>query len=97
MPHDRLSDLLSAELREMEAAGRRKGVETVFAGVVPPSGAKGPRYLVAGEGDKPFLRMNANNYLGMARRPEVIAAEETAAPPSPAIPARQPGGRRPSS
>jgi glycine C-acetyltransferase len=33
---------------------------------------------VAGEGDKPFLRMNANNYLGMARRPEVVAAEEAA-------------------
>jgi glycine C-acetyltransferase len=78
MPHDRLANLLSAELSEMAASGRRKGAETVFTGVVPPSGAKGPRYLVAGEGDKPFLRMNANNYLGMARRPEVVAAEETA-------------------
>ena len=78
MPYDRLANLLSAELAEMEATGRRKGAETVFAGVVPPSGDKGPRYFVAGEGDKPFLRMNANNYLGMSRRPEVVAAEETA-------------------
>ncbi len=78
MPHDRLANLLAAALSDMAASGRRKGAETVFSGVVPPSGDKGPRYLVAGEGDKPFLRMNANNYLGMARRPQVIAAEEKA-------------------
>lgn len=78
MPSDRLASLLSAELTDMEAAGRRKGHETVFTGVVPPSGDKGPRYLLEDEGDKPFLRMNANNYLGLARRSEVIEAEETA-------------------
>jgi len=78
MPYDRLASLLSAELTKMEGAGRRKGRETVFAGVVPPSGDKGPRYLLAGEGERPFLRMNANNYLGMARRSEVVEAEEAA-------------------
>lgn len=78
MPSDRLASLLSAELTDMEAAGRRKGHETVFTGIVSPSGDKGPRYLLEGEGEKQFLRMNANNYLGMARRPEVIEAEETA-------------------
>jgi glycine C-acetyltransferase len=78
MPDDRLADLLAAELSDMEATGRRKGDESVFAGVVAPSGDKGPRYLVAGEGEKQFLRMNANNYLGMARRPEIVQAEEAA-------------------
>ena len=78
MPDDRIAKLLSDELTDMEYAGRRKGRETVFAGVVPPSGDKGPRYRVAGEDEKPFLRMNANNYLGMARRPEIVAAEEAA-------------------
>ena len=72
MPHDRLADLLSSELNDMA----RKGRETVFTGVVPPHGDKGLRYLLAGEGKKPFLRMNANDYLGMARQREVIAAEE---------------------
>ncbi len=78
MPDDRLASLLSAALSEMEATGRRKGAETVFSGVMPPSGDKGPRYLVAGEGEKQFLRMNANNYLGLSRRPEVVEAEEAA-------------------
>ncbi|MFT5182057.1 MAG: glycine C-acetyltransferase [Alphaproteobacteria bacterium] len=78
MPDDRLAKLLSNELTNMGAAGRRKGREIVFTGVVPPHGDKGPRYLLEGEGEKPFLRMNANNYLGMARRPEIVAAEEAA-------------------
>jgi len=32
-----------------------------------------------GDGDRPFLRMNSNSYLGMALRSEVIEAEEQAA------------------
>lgn len=47
--------------------------------VLPPADGKGPRFLVLGEGDKPFLKMNANSYLGISRRPEVLHAEEAAA------------------
>jgi glycine C-acetyltransferase len=50
----------------------------VTVGVLPPQGGKGPRYLLAGEGGRPFLRMNSNSYLGMSRRHEVVAADETA-------------------
>lgn len=78
MPDDRLSGLLNDELDRMRSTGRRKGAETVFTGVVAPRGETGPRYLVDGEGDRPFLRMNANNYLGMSHRPEVVAAEDGA-------------------
>ncbi len=74
----RLEETLVSELKEMEAAGSLKGAETVFAGVVPADGEHGPRYLLKGEGERPFLRMNSNSYLGMALRPEVIAAEEAA-------------------
>jgi glycine C-acetyltransferase len=78
MPYQRLESALSSELAEMEQAGRRKGEETIFTGVLPPAGGKGPRFLLAGEGDKPFLRMNSNSYLGMSLRAEVLAAEEEA-------------------
>jgi glycine C-acetyltransferase len=78
MPHDRLEKTLFAELTTMEKASRRKGREAVIAGVIPPSGKNGPRYLLAGEGEKPFLRMNANNYLGMSLMAEVVEAEEAA-------------------
>lgn len=78
MPHDRIQKVLSATLASLEETGRSKGAETVIAGVLPPGGAKGRRYLLEGAGDKPFLRMNSNNYLGMSFQAEVVEAEETA-------------------
>ncbi len=75
---ERLDRILAAALEELEAAGTRKGAETVIAGAIPAAGERGPRTLIEGEGERPFLRMNANGYLGMATRPEVVAAEEAA-------------------
>jgi glycine C-acetyltransferase len=46
--------------------------------VVAPQGGHGPRYLLEGEGEKPFLKMNSNNYLGMGLREVVVEAEEAA-------------------
>ena len=72
--NERLDRVLAAALEDMEAAGTRKGPEAVIAGVIPAEGERGPRTLLEGAGERPFLRMNANGYLGMAMRPEVIAA-----------------------
>ena len=79
MTSQRLERILSSELDIMAESGTLKGRETVIAGVVPARGDRGPRYLIAGEGDRPFLRMNSNGYLGMSLRPEIIDAEATAA------------------
>jgi glycine C-acetyltransferase len=76
MPHDRFHQALSAELDALREKGTLKGDETVIAKVLPASGDLGPRYLLDGEGDRPFLKMNSNNYLGMSLRREVIEAEE---------------------
>jgi len=78
MPLDRIERLLRKELVALDASGTRKGREAVITAVQASSGGRGPRYLLAGHGDRPFLRMNANGYLGMALRAEVIAAEEEA-------------------
>jgi len=75
MPHDRLETILRGELSKLETEGRRKGRETVIAGVVEPHDGRGPRFLIEGEGERPFLRMNANNYLGLSLREEIVAAE----------------------
>ncbi|MFO1125376.1 MAG: aminotransferase class I/II-fold pyridoxal phosphate-dependent enzyme [Methylocystis sp.] len=75
----RLGKALAAQLDELSRAGLSKGAETVLCGVIPAQAGYGPRFLVEGEGDKPFLRMNANNYLGMSLRAELISAEEEAA------------------
>ena len=76
MPHDRIERILLAELTKFETEGRRKGAEAVITGIVPAKAGRGPRFLIEGEGDKPFLRMNANNYLGLSLRAELRAAEE---------------------
>jgi glycine C-acetyltransferase len=78
MPHDRLRQTLSGELDGLRAAGTSKGDEAVITAVLPAAGADGPRVLLQGRGDKPFLKMNSNGYLGMSLRPEVIEAEEEA-------------------
>jgi glycine C-acetyltransferase len=79
MPVERFEQALSAELAALTERGTRKGAESVITRrlpAVPGSGGRGPRYLLAGEGERPFLKMNSNNYLGMSGHPRVIAAEE---------------------
>jgi glycine C-acetyltransferase len=78
MSVERIERTLQSALDELVTSGRAKGAEHVITAVLPPQGGHGPRCLLAGEGDRPFLRMNSNGYLGMAMRPEVIAAEEEA-------------------
>jgi glycine C-acetyltransferase len=79
MPQDRLTQTLAAELAELRAKGVTKGDETIVVGVLPAAEGRGPRYLLAGEGDRPFLRMNSNSYLGLSALPELVEAEERAA------------------
>ncbi len=78
MPHDRLDASLGAQLAELEHAGTAKGTEAVVTAALPPHGEHGPRFHLDGEGDREFIRMNSNSYLGMSLRPEVIEAEEGA-------------------
>jgi len=78
MPLDRLSGVLEAHVRSLEEAGTAKGAEKVVVGVKPAEGKRGPRFLLEGEGDKEFIRLNSNSYLGLGLRPEVMAAEEQA-------------------
>jgi glycine C-acetyltransferase len=78
MPHDRIAEVLRAKVADIDKAGTAKGRETVIRGVIPPADGKGPRVLLDGEGERPFLRMNANSYLGMSFQQDVIAAEEAA-------------------
>lgn len=78
MTRQGLEQALLSELKTLEEAGSLKGREAVIAGVIPASDGKGPRYLLEGEGDRPFIRMNSNGYLGMSLRSEVVHAEEEA-------------------
>ena len=79
MPSDRLHDALAAELDDLRSRGVTKGDEAVVIALIPARAGRGPRFLLAGEGDTEFLRMNSNSYLGLSFAPEVVGAEEEAA------------------
>ncbi len=76
MPLHRLSEVLRNHVSDLEEKGTAKGAESVVTKAIPPAGERGPRFLLEGEGEKEFLRMNSNSYLGMSLRPEVMKAEE---------------------
>ena len=78
MPISRLSQTLNAEIATVDGRGSSKRHEVVIVEVVPPGDGHGPRYLLQGQGSRPFLKMNSNNYLGMGLRKRVVAAEEAA-------------------
>jgi glycine C-acetyltransferase len=78
MPIDRLDAVLASQVEALEDKGTAKGAESVVTGVLAPHGERGPRVLLEGEGEREFIRMNSNSYLGLSLVPEVAAAEEQA-------------------
>jgi len=78
MPTDRFLQALATELAALDSRGNPKRHEAVITNVIPAAGGFGPRYRLAGEGERSFLKMNSNNYLGLNLHPEVIEAEEKA-------------------
>jgi glycine C-acetyltransferase len=75
---DKLNAALDSEVNELKSKGTAKGKEAIFVGVKKPEGKRGPRYLLKGYGEKEFLRMNSNSYLGMSLEDDIIKAEEDA-------------------
>ncbi len=79
MADGRTGRIFTSALEGLRVKGILKGPERILTGFLPPSGDRGPRCLLEGEGEKPFLRMNSNSYLGLSMDAEVIAAGEAAA------------------
>lgn len=78
MPHDRLIRVLRQHVDGLVEAGTAKGAEKVVVEVRRAAGDRGPRFLLAGEEGREFIRLNSNSYLGMGLRSEVVHAEEEA-------------------
>ncbi|MDY6786530.1 MAG: aminotransferase class I/II-fold pyridoxal phosphate-dependent enzyme, partial [candidate division WOR-3 bacterium] len=79
MAIEKLNKVLKDNVSELEERGTAKGAEMVLTGVKQAEGQYGPRFFVEGYGDKEFLKMNANSYLGLSLREDMIEAEENAA------------------
>ena len=75
----KLEPLLTGKLTELQQQGICKGNEKVVTGMKAAGDGFGPRYFLEGYGDRAFLRMNSNSYLGLATHPLVIKAEAEAA------------------
>ena len=78
MSIERLNKVLTENVNALKEKGTAKADEMVITGIKPAEGGKGVRYFVEGYGDKEFVKMNSNSYLGMSLHPEVIKAEEKA-------------------
>lgn len=75
----KLEPLLTAKVSELHRQGLGKGREKVITGIKAGAEGFGPRYFLEGYGDRAFLRMNSNSYLGLAKHPALIRAEAEAA------------------
>lgn len=71
--------LLTAKLTQLQQQGVCKGNEKVITGIQAAQDGFGLRYFLDGYGNRAFLRMNSNSYLGLARHPDVVNAEAAAA------------------
>jgi glycine C-acetyltransferase len=78
MPIDRIHGVLAAELKALSERGTAKRNESVIRRAIPPADGRGPRVQLEGEGERLFLKMNSNAYLGLTHRAELRAAEEHA-------------------
>jgi glycine C-acetyltransferase len=75
----KIETLLNDKVHQLQTKGTSKGREKLIAGIRPAADGFGPRYLLEGSGDSPYLRMNSNAYLGLGLDPRVIRSEaETA-------------------
>lgn len=79
MPLSRITKTFDQELEQLKNEGRAKGKEFIITDIKKPEGEKGPRFFLKGYGNKEFIRMNSNSYLGMSLKEEIIKIEEEAA------------------
>lgn len=79
MTLSKIEPLLLEKLNQLQQQGIRKRDEKAITGILPPGNGYGPRYQLQGYGERAFLRMNSNSYLGLTRHPTVITAEMHAA------------------
>jgi len=76
---NKLNPVLENYVGELKERGVSKGDELVVTKVIPATDKRAARYLIDGFGEKEFIRFNANSYLGMSMRDDVIEAEELSA------------------
>ena len=75
----KVEQLFNTKLISLQEQGIRKGNEKIITGIKAAENGFGSRYFLEGYGERAFLRMNSNSYLGLALHSQVIEAEAEAA------------------
>lgn len=78
MSLEKLKAKLEKELKEIDEKGIVKRKENVIVKILKCDGVKGNRYILKGEEDKEYIRMNSNSYLALGLNEEVKKSEEEA-------------------
>ncbi|WP_371875202.1 aminotransferase class I/II-fold pyridoxal phosphate-dependent enzyme [Sulfurovum sp. XGS-02] len=78
MSLEKLEIPLKQQLEAIDSKGASKRHEKIITGIMGAEGGFGPRVTLEGEGNKSFLQMNSNSYLGLSINKDVIQAEEEA-------------------
>jgi len=75
----KLQSYFADYVAELHAKGIAKGDEKIIVGLRPPQDGYSERYFLEGYGERAFMRMNSNSYLGLSLHPRLIEAEARAA------------------
>ena len=71
----KLEGFFEDHVARLHAQGIAKSDAKVIVSVRPPQGGFSERCLLEGYGERAFLRMNSNSYLGLSLHPRLIEAE----------------------
>jgi glycine C-acetyltransferase len=75
MSLQKIEGQLATHVAELQARGTAKGKEKIITSVKAAEAGFSERYYLAGYGDRAFLRMNSNSYLGLALHRQLIETE----------------------
>ncbi len=78
MPLDRLKKSLEEKIKEIDEKGILKRKESIILEIKKCDGTKGNRYILKGEENKEYIRMNSNSYLALNLNERVKQKEEEA-------------------
>jgi glycine C-acetyltransferase len=79
MSLQKIEGQFTKHVAELQAKGTAKGKEKIITGIKAAEGGASERYYLEGYGDRAFLRMNSNSYLGLSLHRQLIATEAKAA------------------